>query len=77
MPATVRSSEIKTPTSPIAPIGVAHERCADQTLSMRAPVGKMKLSEVTTQIQYFVVALAMGSDVRTHATRQTKDAYKM
>jgi hypothetical protein len=35
----------------------------------------MKLSDVATQIQYFVVALPRGIDVRTQAAKQTIEAY--
>jgi hypothetical protein len=42
---------------------------------MNAPAGTTKLNAVTTQIQYFVVALAPGMVVNAHATRPTVDAY--
>jgi hypothetical protein len=35
----------------------------------------MKLSAVTTQIQYFVVALAQKMVVSSHAAAPTMDAY--
>ena len=57
------------------PSGVAHLKCGAQSLSITAPVGMMKLSAVTTQIQYFVVALAPRIDVSTHAAEATIDAY--
>src|ERR1700678_656185 len=44
--------------SPMAPSGVAQAKCGAHSLSITAPVGPMKLSAVTTQIQYFVVELA-------------------
>jgi hypothetical protein len=42
---------------------------------MNAPTGSAKLNAVTTQIQYFVVALAPGMVVSTHAASPTVDAY--
>jgi hypothetical protein len=56
--------------------GAAHESRDVQNLSTAAPRGKMKLSDVATQIQYFVVALPLGTDVRTQAANQTSDAYR-
>src|SRR6266404_4722468 len=38
--------------------------------------GKMKLRDVATQIQYFVVALPRCIDVRSHAAIQTTEAYR-
>jgi hypothetical protein len=60
---------------PMTLSGVAHLKCGAQSLSIIAPVGTMKLSAVTTQIQYFVVALAPGMVVSTHAAVPTIDAY--
>jgi len=59
---------------PTMPRGVAHERCDVQNLSTNAPIGKMKLSAVATQIQYLVVALPRGIDVKTKAADQTSEA---
>jgi hypothetical protein len=61
--------------TPMAPTGVAHLKCGAQSLSITAPVGMMKLSAVTTQIQYFVVALAPGMVVSSHAAEPTTVAY--
>jgi hypothetical protein len=55
----------------MAPSGVAHPKCGTQSLSITAPIGTMKLSAVTTQIQYFVVALVPRIVVSTHAARQS------
>src|SRR6266568_1199879 len=57
------------------PSGVAHLKCGAQSLSITAPVGMMKLSAVTTQIQYFAVALAPRMVVSSHAATPTMDAY--
>src|SRR5215469_13524939 len=73
--AMVRFSEMITPTEPITPIGLAHDKCAVQTRSRIAPRGNMKLSDVATQIQYFVVALPARKDVSAHAANQTIEAY--
>jgi len=62
--------------SPMMPNGVAHERWDDQNLSRTAPTGRMKLSEVATQIQYFVVALPPRMDVRAQAANPTIEAYR-
>ena len=56
--------------------GVAQERCDVQNLSTIAPRGKIKLSAVATQIQYLVVALPRGSDVKTQAATQTSEEHK-
>src|SRR5260370_14882576 len=61
---------------PIMPSGAAHERWDAQSLSATAPTGRTKLSEVATQIQYFVVALPRPIDVRTQAANQTMEAYR-
>jgi hypothetical protein len=45
------------------PSGAAHETWDAQSLSATAPTGRIKFSEVATQIQYFVV-LAIGSGDR-------------
>jgi hypothetical protein len=58
------------------PIGLAHERCDAQSLSITAPSGRMKLRDAATQIQYFAVALAPRLDVRTHAVDPTIEAYR-
>jgi hypothetical protein len=42
---------------------------------MNAPEGTTKLHAVTTQIQYFVVALTPRIDVTSHAAEPTIDAY--
>jgi hypothetical protein len=60
---------------PITPSGVAQLKCGAHSLSMSAPIGAIKLSAVKTQIQYFVVALAPGMVVSTHAAAPTMDAY--
>ena len=60
---------------PIAPSGVAHLKCGAQSLSITAAVGTMKLSAVTTQTQYFVVALGPRMVVSSHAAAPTMDAY--
>jgi hypothetical protein len=44
-------------------------------LSINAAAGTEKLNAVTTQIQYFVVALAPRIDVSIHAAEPTIDAY--
>src|SRR5580700_8190374 len=62
--------------SPMAPSGVAHLKCGAQSLSTTAPVGTVKLSAVTTQIQYFAVELAPRIEVSTHAAAPTIDAYR-
>jgi hypothetical protein len=72
----VEPREIVFARSPIMDMGAAHERWDVQTLSTAAPSGKMKLSDVATQIQYFVVALPRGIDVRTQAANQTSEAYR-
>jgi len=59
---------------PTTPSGVAHERCDIQNLSKNAPIGKIKLSAAATQIQYLVVALPRGIDVKTKAASQTSEA---
>src|SRR5207248_3906503 len=60
---------------PMTPSGVAHLKCGAQHLSITEAVGTMKLSAVTTQIQYFVVALAPRMVVSSHAAAPTMDAY--
>ena len=60
---------------PIAPSGAAHAKCGAQSLSITAPTGTTKLKTVTTQIQYYVVALAPRNDVSTQAAQPTIDAY--
>jgi hypothetical protein len=62
--------------SPMMLSGAAHERWDAQNLSRTAPSGKMKLSDVATQIQYFVVELPRPIDVRTQAVSQTIEAYR-
>ena len=59
---------------PLAPSGAAHAKCGAQSLSIPAPTGTTKLKTVTTQSQYFVVALAPRIDVSTHAAEPTIDA---
>jgi hypothetical protein len=59
----------------MAPSGAAHAKCGAQSLSTTAPTGTTKLHAVTTQIQYFVVALAPRIDVSTQAAEPTIDAY--
>jgi hypothetical protein len=59
----------------MAPSGLAHAKCGVQSLSITAPAGKKKLNAVTTQIQYFVVALAPGTDVSTQAAQPSSDPY--
>jgi len=46
-----------------------------QSISINAPEGTTKFNAVTTQIQYFVVALAARIDVSTQAAQPTIDAY--
>jgi hypothetical protein len=45
-----------------------------QNRSGSALSGKTKLSEVAAQIQYFVVAVPRGSDVRSQAASHTIEA---
>ena len=59
---------------PRALSGAAQPKCSAQTLSTVAPTGTMKLNAVTTQIQYFAVALALRIDVNTHAAAPTREA---
>jgi hypothetical protein len=73
---TVAFLATPNPTSPIRPIGLAHESCCAQSRSITAPSGKKKLNAVATQIQYFAVALPLRSDVRTHAALQAIEAYR-
>src|ERR1051325_7730203 len=56
--------------SPIAASGLAHVKCGAHSSSMSAPEGRTKLNAVTTQIQYFVVALARRIDVNAHAAEE-------
>src|SRR4029077_3642378 len=58
----------------IAPPGVNHERRDGHNRSGTALSGRRKLSDVATQIQYFVVADPRCIDVRSHAASQTIDA---
>lgn len=58
----------------MTPSGVAHEKCDVHNLSTTAPTGKMKLTAVATQIQYLMVALPRGIDVKTKAANQTSEA---
>src|SRR5947199_10833110 len=74
-PTKIAFSAMRSPASPITPNGVAHERCAASDLSSTAPSGAIKLSEVATQIQYFVVALPRQSEDTAQAANQTTDAY--
>ena len=60
--------------SPITASGLAHVKCAAQSLSISAPEGRTKLNTVATQIQYFVVALACRIDVNAHAAEATIEA---
>jgi hypothetical protein len=53
---------------------VAHETEDAPNRSTNPPKGRMKLSKVATQIQYFHVALPFHTDVRTQADRQTIEA---
>jgi hypothetical protein len=59
----------------MAPSGLAHPKCGAHSLSITAPAGTTKLHAVSTQIQYFVVALAPRMDVSTQAVKPTIDAY--
>ena len=61
-------------TAPMMLSGLAHARCGANNLSTTAPTGKMKLSEVASQIQYLVVAVPRGMEVRTQAASQTIEA---
>ena len=72
---TVRPSVISHIGPPIAASGLAHVKCRAQSLSINAPEGTTKLNVVTTQIQYFVVALAARIHVSTQAAEPTIDAY--
>jgi len=56
------------------PSGLAQEKCIAHIRSRIAPTGKKKLTDVAVQIQYLVVALPRGTDVRAKAARQTIDA---
>jgi hypothetical protein len=58
-----------------APSGAAHVKCGAQSLSITAPTGTKKLNAVTTQIQYFVVALAPRIDVSNQPAQPTIYAY--
>jgi hypothetical protein len=69
-----RPSVISHIGPPIAPSGLAQVKCGAQILSINAPEGTTKLNAVTTQTQYFVVALAPRIDVSTHAAEPTIDA---
>src|SRR5438105_7182444 len=66
--------EMPRSTTPITLPGVNHERRDGHNRSGTALRGKRKLSEVATQIQYFVVAEPRCIDVRSHAPSQTIEA---
>src|SRR5579864_7010416 len=70
----IRPCVISHTGSPITPSGLAHVKCAAQTLSISAPEDRTKLNAVATQIQYFVVALARRIDVNAHAAVATIEA---
>ena len=55
---------------------VHHEIRDGQNGPGTALSGKMKLSDVATQIQYFVVAVPRCIDVRSQAAIQTTEAYR-
>ena len=59
----------------VLPSGEAQLRCRASNLSTSATSGSIKLSDVASQIQYFVVALPRGIEVRSQAASQTMDAY--
>jgi len=65
---------LRLAASPMMLRGVAQEKCDVQNLSTTAPSGKMKLSAVATKIQYLVMALTRGIDVKTKAANQTSEA---
>jgi hypothetical protein len=60
---------------PKALSGLAHVKCCPQTLSITASEGTTKLNAVTTQIQYFAVALAARIDVSAQTAEPAMDAY--
>jgi hypothetical protein len=66
--------ERRLAASPTTPRGDAHRRWGAPSASRIAPVGRMKLSDVATQIQYFVVALPRGIEVRSQAQTPTAEA---
>src|SRR5258708_1051524 len=56
--------------------GVTHESRDGQSCSGITLNGRMKLSEVATQIQYLVVAVPRCIDVNNQAASQTIEAYR-
>ena len=73
--ATVRPFVISDIGPTIAASGLDDVKYRPQSISINAPEGTTKFNAVTTQIQYFVVALAAQSDVSTQAAQPTIDAY--
>jgi hypothetical protein len=59
----------------IAASGLDDVKYRAQSMSINAPEGTTKFNAVTTQIQYFVVALAARIDVSTQAAEPTIDEY--
>src|SRR5579872_1007154 len=55
---------------------VAHAKVDAPKRSKNPPSGTMKLQDVTTQIQYFQVALVPRIEVMAHAARQRIEAYR-